>query len=257
MSRLYKEEMTMPGLVRLGRVLLGAGVISLGVIGIIFKDFMLEWSQAPAWLPAHTAFAYLHGAILIVCGVALLLGKSVRPAALLLGVVWLIWALLCVPLVIATWRGRAGLEAELLGMTSGIFLLAVLSTPTVNRTQVLVCQYAFGLCMPVYGLVHFLYPAAVASWVPGWLPGHLFWAYFTGVAHCAAGVAILTGVLARLATKLFAIMISLWIFLMHIERVAATPHDRHEWTTLFIAVVICGAAWVLAGSYTESPAKRV
>ena len=137
-----------------------------------------------------------------------------------------------------------------------LFILAAVSGPTINRTMALVFRYAFGLCMPVYGLVHFLYPAAVANWVPNWLPGHMFWAYFTGVAHCAAGVAVLTGVLARLATKLFALMISLWIFLMHIERVVATPHDRHEWTTLFIAVAICGAAWVLAGSYEVLAAKR-
>lgn len=245
----------MPGLVRLGRTLLGVGMVALGGIGISYADFMLEWSQAPEHLPARKAFAYLHGIILIVGGLGLLYEKTVRPAALALGVVWSIWALLCIPQVIATWRGRAGLQAELLGMTSGLFILAALSGPTVNRTMVLIFRYAFGLCMPVYGLVHFLYPEAVASWVPNWLPGHLFWAYFTGVAHCAAGLAVLTGVLARLATKLFAIMISLWIVLMHIERVAATPHDRHEWTTLFIAVAICGAAWVLAGSYEVLSAK--
>lgn len=241
----------MTGLVRLGRVMLGVGMIALGVTGVIFKDFMLEWSQVPASLPAHTFFAYLHGLILIGCGTALLVGKAVRPAALVLGCVWLIWALLCVPLVIATWRGRAGLEAELTGMTCGILLLAVLSAPTVNRTQLLVLRYVFALCMPVYGLVHFLYPAAVASWIPRWLIWPIFWAYFTGAAHVAAGVAILTGVLAKLASKLFALMISLWILILHIPRVMATPHDRHEWTTLFIAVAICGAAWVLAGSFAE------
>jgi uncharacterized membrane protein YphA (DoxX/SURF4 family) len=77
----------------------------------------------------------------------------------------------------------------------------------------------------------------------------MFWAYFTGVAHCAAGVAILTGVLGRLAAKLFAIMLSSWIIILHIPRVIAALHDRHEWTTLFIAIAITGAAWVLAGSY--------
>jgi uncharacterized membrane protein len=237
-------------------MLLGIGMIALGGIGVAYADFILEWSTVPEHLPARSAFAYIHGVVLIVTGLGLLFKKTVRPAAFALGAVWLIWTLLCIPLVIATWRGRAGLQAELLGMTSGIFILAGLAGPTVNRTLLLVCRYTFALCMPVYGLVHFLYPSGVASWVPKWLPWHLFWAYFTGVAHCAAGFAILTGVLARLAAKLFAIMLSSWVLILHIPRVAATPHDRHEWTTLFIAVALSGAAWVLAGSLTEFSTNR-
>jgi hypothetical protein len=44
-------------------------------------------------------------------------------------------------------------------------------------------------------------------------------------------------------------MLSSWIIILHIPRVIAALHDRHEWTTLFIAIAITGAAWVLAGSY--------
>ncbi len=247
----------MESLINLGRVLLGAGMVALGGIDIAFADFIMEWTQVPEHLPSRAAFAYLHGALLIIAGVALILGRAVRPAALVLGSVWLLWALLCIPLVIATWRGRAGLEAELLGMTCGIFTLAALSGPVVNRPLLWACRYAFALCLPVYGMVHFLYPAAVASWVPKWLGVPMFWAYFTGTAHCAAGLALLTGVLARLATKLFAIMISLWVLILHIPRVAATPRDRHEWLTLFIALSLSGVAWIMAGSLYRVPEKKI
>jgi uncharacterized membrane protein len=232
-------------------------MIALGGMGVAFADFIFEWTQAPEHLPARAALAYLHGAVLIVAGLALVFAKAIRPAALTLGAIWLLWTLLCIPLVIATWRGRAGLEAELLGMTCGMFTLAALAGPTVNRKQVLVCRYAFALCLPVYGLVHFLHAAGAATWVPKWLHVPLFWVYFTGVAHCAAGIALLTGVLAGLATKLFAIMLSSWVLIVHIPRVAAALHDRHEWATLFIALSMSGVAWIMAGSLKQIPEKRI
>jgi uncharacterized membrane protein YphA (DoxX/SURF4 family) len=98
------------------------------------------------------------------------------------------------------------------------------------------------------GTVHFLYPEAVANFIPNWIPVRLFWAYFTGVAFWAAGLAILSGVLARLASRLLAMMLSSWVLILHIPRVAAAVGDRHEWNTLFLAVAQTGAAWIVAGS---------
>jgi uncharacterized membrane protein len=234
-------------------------MIGLGGLGVAFADFVLEWTPVPDHLPARMAIAYVHGIILILAGLGLLFDRTVRPAALTLTAVWLVWALLHVPLVIASWRGGIGGQAESLAMASGLLLLAAVSGPTSERTrfEALIARYGFAICMPAFGIVHFLYPAAVASWVPGYLPWHIFWAYFTGVAHCAAGLAILSGVLARLAARLFAIMLSSWVLMLHIPRVAAALHDRHEWTTLFVALVLTGLAWVLA-RYMEgdSWAKR-
>jgi uncharacterized membrane protein len=243
----------MSALIRLGRTMLGLGMIALGALGVAYADFILEWTPVPAHLPARSAFAYMHGAVLIVAGLGFLFEKTARLAATVLGAVWLVWTLLYVPRVIANWHAALGGQFEVLAMTSGLFLLAAVSGPQDrNWIQAVIARYAFGVCMLVFGIVHFLYPAAVASWVPAWLPAHLFWAYFTGVAHCAAGSAILSGVLAPLASRLFAIMLSSWVLILHIPRVAAALHDRHEWTTLFIAVALTGAAWILAGSLTGS-----
>ena len=100
--------------------------------------------------------------------------------------------------------------------------------------------------------MHFLYPDAVANFIPNWIPVRLFWAYFTGVAFWAAGLAILSGVLARLASRLLATMLSSWVLILHIPRVVAAVGDRHEWNTLFLAVAQTGAAWIVAGSLERS-----
>jgi hypothetical protein len=99
--------------------------------------------------------------------------------------------------VIASWRTGLGGLFEALALTSGLFLLAVVAGPTVKRTEVLISRYCYAFCLPMLGVVHFLYPDAVANFIPKWIPAPLFWAYFTGVAFWAAGLAILSGVQAR------------------------------------------------------------
>lgn len=239
----------MSGSIRLGRVLAGIAMIALGAIGVAYADFILEWTPAPAAFPGRVLCTYLHGGLLVVTGFGLLFDKTARFAALALTAVWFLWTLLHIPLVLANWRAGLGGQFETLAMTSGFLVLAgALSPPEQQRTLVLIGRYGFAVSMPMFGVVHFLYPAAVADFIPAWMPGRLFWAYFTGVAHFAAGLAILAGVLAVLASRMFAIMLSSWVLILHIPRVAARLHDRHEWYTLFIALALAGLAWVLAGS---------
>jgi hypothetical protein len=66
----------------------------------------------------------------------------------------------------------------------------------------------------------------------------------------------LTGVLAGLASRLFAIMLSSWVLIVHIPRVMATPRDRHEWTTFFVALVLTGLAWILAQYLSRNPSPN-
>lgn len=242
----------MPRLIRFGRVSVGSAMILLGALGVAYADFILEWTRAPAQFPARMVLTFLHGSVLIVAGVGLFFERTSRRAALTLGAVWLFWTLLYVPRVVANWRAALGGQFEVLAIASGFFLLAGIPGPqTGKRIQTVIARYAFAFCMPVFGIVHFLYPEGVASWVPKWIPAHLFWAYFTGVAHCAAGLAILSGALSRLASRLFAVMLSSWVLIVHIPRVAAAHGDRHEWTTLFVAVALTGEAWILTGCVTN------
>jgi uncharacterized membrane protein len=228
-------------------------MIVLGALGVVYGDFILEWTRTPDFLPAWKGWFYLHGAVLIVAGLGLFFQKTARLAALVLGAVWLLWTLSCIPRVMAYGRPALGGNFEDLALASGLFLLAgLLAPPTGNRLQVLIPRYAFAICLPVFGFVHFSYPQAVADFIRPWMPARLFWAYFTGIAFCAAGLAMLTGVLARLASFWFAIMITSWVLILHIPRVAAAVHDRHEWTTLFIAVAMMGGAWTLAASFANA-----
>ena len=77
------------------------------------------------------------------------------------------------------------------------------------------------------------------------------WAWFTGAAHLAAGLAVLTGVKARLAALLAGAMYGSWALILHVPRVMPDIGHRPEMTNLFVAVALCGAAWIVASSYPK------
>jgi len=112
----------------------------------------------------------------------------------------------------------------------------------------------FGLCAVIFGLAHFGYAKFTASMVPAWLPAPLAWAYLTGVGHMAGGLALIAGVLSRLAATLLAAMYATFVLILHLPRVIADPTSRLEWTMLCIALSLTGAAWIVRSSVGSAKA---
>jgi uncharacterized membrane protein len=108
----------------------------------------------------------------------------------------------------------------------------------------------FGLCCLVFGISHFVYAKFTASMVPAWLPRRLDLAYLTGAIHVATGVAMLAGFRRRWAAVIEALMMTSFVALVHLPRVAGRPGDRLELTLLFVAITLSSAAWIVATSRT-------
>lgn len=100
----------------------------------------------------------------------------------------------------------------------------------------------------VFGVQHFIYGGFVATLVPAFMPGRLFWAYFVGMAFVAAAAGILTSMLARPAATMLGVMFFLFAVLLHIPRIIGSPKNGDEWTSGFVALAMCGGAWILANS---------
>ena len=115
-------------------------------------------------------------------------------------------------------------------------------------------QLTFGVCALLFGGAHFFYMNLTAPMVPQWLPPtQEFWAYATGVGHIAAGVAILTGVQARLAAILLTAMFASFSLLVHGPMLLADPSSRTNWSESALNLALIGAAWVVADSPTSAP----
>jgi uncharacterized membrane protein YphA (DoxX/SURF4 family) len=222
------------------------GAILLGAVGICFHDFAMQWQPVPAGVGMRTQLAYVAGALLAIGGALILTPRLERAGALLLTVFIGLWMLtLNLPGAIASAShiGAWNSPAEITFMTTGaLALFASGITGKARPTALLVARILAGASAIVFGLAHFNYIDFTATMVPGWIPYKTFWAGATGAGHLAAGLALVSGVRARLAAGCEAAMMGSFVVLLHLPRVIAAPDQHVEWIMLGVSTMLTGAA---------------
>jgi hypothetical protein len=68
------------------------------------------------------------------------------------------------------------------------------------------------------------------------------------VAFLAAAAGIFYRLMARPAATMLGVMFFLFVVLLHIPRIITNSNDGNEWTSGFVALAMCGGAWVLASA---------
>ena len=253
-----------PAAMRLSHVVFVVVLIGLGVIGLVKGDFAPGWSPVPESLPGRLALTYLCDFVYLVCGVGLLWRRTAVLAARILFVYLLLWLLLLrVPWFIVapqvgTWWPAS--SAAVMAGTAWILYWWLADGwdkrhfGFVTRdTGLRIARVLFGLGLIPFGLAHFLYMDATAPLVPGWLLFPVFWAYFTGGAFIAAGLAMIFGVYARLAAALITLQFGLLTLLVWVPRVVAGSLTAFQWNEFFVSILLTAAAWVVADSCRDTP----
>ncbi len=226
---------------------LAVGLIGLGVLSLVYRDFTMQWEPVPAGLRDRSLLALASGAILAAAGVMLLMRRTRAWGALLAGVFIGGWVLgLHLPRVIAKPADLSGwlALAECLAMSAGALLLFRGKGDGFGRT----CVVLFGAACLAFGLSHFVFAEFTATMIPAWLPKRLELAYLTGAIHTLTGLALLVGRWRRWAAAIEAAMMTSFVLLVHAPRVVAHPTDRTELTLLFVAITLSSAAWSVAAS---------
>ena len=257
----------------IGHVLFGVAAAGLAILDLTYGHFAPVWEPLPAWLPFPEVWVYAVGAILLAASAGLFFARTALASAIFVGAYEAAWAVarmrpvVLKPLLVSSWYGFS----EALGPCMGAWILcAVLCRPddgpAMTGTTGMVSERAqrlarvlFGAACVVYGVAHFAYASYTAAMIPACLPARVGLAYLTGVAHVAAGLGLLVGVLPRLAATLEAIMMTLFGLLVWLPSFFAQPMPawaapaQNQWSETVVTILLVASAWIVAASLHRMP----
>jgi uncharacterized membrane protein YphA (DoxX/SURF4 family) len=249
--------------VSVGRYLYGAALIGFGICSLASND-VSNWQQeltALGIVSHREIFSVIVAAVEILGGIAVLVPRTARAGAAALATLWFIFALMGVPFIFRhpLVYNEYNNIFEQFAFVSGALILYAFSGPTTARSSRLAQfgYYSFGLCILSFGLEQLFYLASTASLVPKWIPpGQMFWAVTTTIAFGLAAIALLTGVMARLASRLNTAMLVGFGLLVWLPILIADPHTLSNWTESAETLGIAGAAWMVAEYLGQRRAKE-
>jgi hypothetical protein len=260
----------MDTIVKSGRCFFAAAIIAFGVENFICAHLGHVVSGVP-WFPATPWLAYLTGVALLAAGLSLAADLGTRLTATLLGIFFLLLVLFREIPAAAAQPLDLGIRTvvfETLSMCASALMLAgiaphdtVLLSGWERAMNALIrCgPYFLAVSLIAFGITHFLILPFIASLITPWIPGHMFWAWFTGAVFVAAGLSIGTGFLARWAAFLLGTMFMLWFLLLHLVRILGNParfRNADEWSSAFIALGMCGGSWICVQYFQENRGER-
>lgn len=228
----------------LGRILFALPIVAFGLLHVALGDLGTRFAPAPEGMPGRGIAAYALGLVLIGIGLAIVFDMRARTAALALaGLIALSLLFFYVPRIAARpgFGGSWTNPAKYFAILSGALLIAE------GDRGVTVARFFLSLFFVLGGIQHFIYESFVVTLIPTWIPGHVFWSRFAGVALLAAGLGLWYPKTARLAGLLAGVMIFLWFLILHMPRALASQ-DPMEWSGVFESLAMSGIAFMLAGS---------
>jgi len=228
----------------LGSSVFGMAALAFGLIALVWHGYN-DW-YPPRYLVYATAAALIFG------GAAIPFHRTAKTGAVVLGAVYLVFALLCVPGIVAKpqiYTSWGNFFEQFSLVTGAAIVCARLSSATVNR----IGRILLGICTASFTLEQAFYLGATANLVPKWLPpSQMFWAVATTVLFALAAVALLTNRMALLATRLLTMMLVTFGLLVWVPVLLSDPHNHTNWSETVETFAIAGTVWILADILGEN-----
>ncbi|SRR5713226_7536862 len=235
----------------LGRHVFGVAALAIGLIILAWHVYN-DWHQ-PRYLVHAAAAALIFG------GAAIQFRRAAKAGARVLGAVYLVYALLCVPGIVAKpqiYNSWGNFFEQFSLVTGAAIVYARLSLAWSRETLNRIGSILLGVCVTSFTLEQAVYLHATASLVPKWIPpSQMFWAAATTVLFALAAVALLTNRMALLATRLLTMMLVLFGLLVWVPLLLSDPRSHTNWSETAETFAIAGTGWILADLLGEDRAS--
>jgi len=213
----------------------------------------------PAWMPVPRFWVFLVGLALLAAALSLAVKKYAALAALLMGIMLLLFVVMIhIPNVVAQPGDRFlwAIACRDLAFSGGAFAYAgAYGEAWLCRGRqwlITVGRFIIAATALFFGVEHFLHPGFVPG-VPlnkvmaAWIPVRLFWGYLTGVVLVAAGTSLLIRKRVRLAATCLGVTIFLIVLFVYLPTLIVHPSDiGNELNFVVDTLVFSGAALLLA-----------
>ncbi|HTT18276.1 MAG TPA: hypothetical protein VMG82_04995 [Candidatus Sulfotelmatobacter sp.] len=225
-----------------GRHVFGLAALASGLITLVWHDYN-DFHQL-----RHIVYAA--AAAQIFGGAALQFHRTAKTGALVLGAVYLFFASLCVPRIVASpriYNSWGNFFEQFSLLTGAAIVFARLSSAWSRETVHRIGRILLGICAASFTLEQTIYLGATATLVPMWLPpSQMFWAIATTVLFALADLALLTNRMALLAARLLTMMLVVFGLVVWVPLVLSHLHNHTNWSENAETFAIAGAAWILA-----------
>jgi len=212
----------------------------------------LQQIQPLGNVPHREILACIVAALAILGGLAIQRPRTARVGAIALGSIFLIFALLWIPRIVAEplVYDRWGNFFEQFSQVAGALIVYAMINRSESESAGRLARLGyifFGICVVSFTLEQLFYLSGTAHFVPEWIPpGQTFWAITTTIAFGLAAIALLCGRSALLASRLLTVMLIGFGLVVWLPAPFAEPHKLISWAGNAENLSITGAAWIVA-----------
>jgi hypothetical protein len=259
----------MKKLTDLGPVFYAIAIAGFGVTQLVTRNFLTGLLPVPGTVPLRTIWMIVSSLLLLLAAVGILfLGRKWLAAALAGATFFVFFLVLHLPMLLGDLYNPVlwtpPFETLMLG--SGGFIIAawLLNGCAENarwskplNVMGLISQYLYGVSLVVFAVLHIKYNTYIQTLIPAWMPGHVFLSYVVIAAFLLSALSFFTGFRLALASGLLGTMYLLWVILLHAPRAFGKLTVEPEWSSLFVALAVGGAAFTLCRQTTVWQRGRV